>query len=200
MIRSTSEQTLEHNGREDTTLLAGLSDLPAKRQVSSLTYSECVNRFAVLETMLRNNGQWFMPHPWLTMFLGDSRIDAVVADELTRLKAVDLGPFGQIVLSAFRRRISSPLLHLPSDDLCYAFNLIRMPTTDSTADVARLIDDNRAIYARVRNAGGTLYPVSAFPMSHGDWRHHFGPAFDLLTEAKRKFDPDRVLTPGYRIF
>jgi cytokinin dehydrogenase len=44
---------------EDSALLSGLSDLPSKRQVSSLTYSEYVNRFAVLEAALRNTRQWF---------------------------------------------------------------------------------------------------------------------------------------------
>ena len=43
---------------------------------------------------------------------------------------------------------------------------------------------NRAIYERVRDAGGTLYPVSAFPMSRDDWRRHFGAAFDQLSDAK----------------
>ena len=68
------------------------------------------------------------------------------------------------MLSAFGRRpINSPLLRLPSDDLCYAFNLVRVPTTDSAPEIDRLMEDNRAIYKRVRDAGGTLYPVSAFP-------------------------------------
>ena len=59
---------------------------------------------------------------------------------------------------------------------------------------------NRAVYERVRAAGGTLYPVSALPMSRDDWRKHFGPAFDRLSEAKQTFDPDHVLTPGYEVF
>ena len=117
------------------------------------------------------------------------------------MNPADLGPFGQIVLSAFRvGTVTSPLLRLPSEDLCYAFNLIRFPTTNSTAEIARLIENNRTAYARIRAAGGTLYPVSAFPMSRDDWQHHFGSAFSRLREAKRKFDPDHVLTPGYTIF
>ena len=58
---------------------------------------------------------------------------------------------------------------------------------------------NRAVYDRVRDAGGTLYPVSAFPMTPKDWRSHFGSAFGLLLAAKRKFDPDSILTPGYEV-
>jgi hypothetical protein len=59
---------------------------------------------------------------------------------------------------------------------------------------------NRATYARIRAAGGTLYPVSAFPMSRAAWHRHFGATFDRLREAKRKFDPGDVLTTGYAVF
>ena len=52
----------------------------------------------------------------------------MVSGELARLTPADLGTFGQVVLSAFRRQaVTSPLLRLPADDLCYAFNLVRIP-------------------------------------------------------------------------
>jgi FAD/FMN-containing dehydrogenase len=60
--------------------------------------------------------------------------------------------------------------------------------------------DRATIYERVRAAGGTLYPVSAFPMSRDDWRKHFGPAWERLRDAKRNFDPGHILTPGYEVF
>ena len=82
----------------------------------------------------------------------------------------------------------------------YAFNLVRIPTADDADEADRLVKANRAIYERVRAAGGTLYPVSAFPMSRDDWRRHFGSAFGPLAEAKKKFDPHSVLTPGYEVF
>ena len=62
-----------------------------------------------------------------------------------------------------RRRSRSPLLRLPADDLCYAFNLVRLPATGDAAAAERLVAANRAAYERVRAAGGTLYPVSALP-------------------------------------
>jgi cytokinin dehydrogenase len=125
----------------------------------------------------------------------------VVSGELTTLTLADLGPFGQVVLSAFRRQaVTSPMLRLPADNLVYAFNLVRIPTTDDTAEVNRLVTANRAIYERVRAAGGTLYPVSAFSMSPDDWRRHFGAAWGDLSDAKQHFDPEHVLTPGYEVF
>ncbi|WP_241032566.1 FAD-binding protein [Rhodococcus pseudokoreensis] len=187
---------------DDDVLLAGLSDDVAGRTPSTIPYADYLNRLAGLESALRANGQWFHPHPWITTFIGDSRVADVVDDELGRIDAAhDLGAFGQIVLSPiFTGAITSPLLRTPSEELCFAFNFVRVPTTADRGNADRLVEANRAVYERVRSNGGTLYPVSAFPMSPEDWRRHFGPAFDRLREAKRTFDPEHVLTPGYEIF
>ncbi len=180
-------------------VLAGLSDDRQQAQVTTMTQLEHLDRLARLEQALRANGQWSLPHPWLTTFVGDARVGAVVDAELRRLTPADLGPFGQVAVSAFRRRsVTSPLLRLPAGELCYAFNLIRIPATGDVAD--RLVADNREVYERVRAAGGTLYPPSALPMSPEDWRDHFGPAFGPFREARQAFDPDHVLTPGYEVF
>jgi cytokinin dehydrogenase len=125
----------------------------------------------------------------------------VVTAELAELPPADLGPLGQVVLSPILpESVKSPLLRLPTGSPCYTFNLFRLPPTDSTVDARRLVIDNRAVYERVRDAGGTLYPVSAVAMSRADWRRHFGPAFKQLDDAKREHDPSHVLTPGYEVF
>lgn len=189
------------NPPDDALLLAGLSDDRSAAELSTLPYFDYLNRLAALEQRLRANGQWFFPHPWLTTFVGDSQVESVVNNELARLTPADLGTFGQVVLSAFRRQaITSPLLRLPEDDLCYAFNLVRIPTTNNAAEANQLVQANRSIYERVRAGGGKLYPVSAFPMTRHDWRRHFGSEWGRLRDAKRNFDPRHILTPGYEIF
>jgi FAD/FMN-containing dehydrogenase len=187
---------------DDNVLLAGLSDDSAQRQPTTIGYFDYLNRFAPFEVMLRANGQWFFPHPWLMTFIGDSQVESVVNAELDALNpAMDLGPFGQVALVPIRRSaISSPLLRMPADDLCYAFNLVRIPATNDANEANRLVDANQATYGRVKAAGGTLYPVSALPMSKGEWRDHFGSAFGQLDAAKQQYDPDEILTPGYEIF
>ena len=186
---------------DDDALLSGLSDDRPAAAITDLPYLDYLDRLAPLERALRANGQWFHPHPWLTTFVGDSNVEAVVADELARATPADLGTFGQVVLSAFRRHaVTTPLVRLPADELVYAFNLIRIPTTDDDTEARRLVEANRAIYERVRAAGGTLHPVSAFPMSRDDWERHFGPAWTRLHDAKERFDPRHVLTPGYAVF
>ncbi len=186
---------------DDDALLAGLSDERSAASLSTLRYFDYLNRLAALEQRLRANSQWFHPHPWLTTFVGDAEVGSVVGEELERLTPAELGGFGQIVLSAFRRAaVTSPLVRLPGDDPVYAFNLVRMPETDAAGEARRLVEANRAIYERVLAAGGTLYPVSAFPMSRNDWRRHFGPAWAGLRSAKQRFDPGGTLTPGYEVF
>jgi FAD/FMN-containing dehydrogenase len=194
-------QLSSNNVPDDASLLAGLSDDRSAAEIATLPYFDYLNRLSALEQALRANGQWFYPYPWLTTFVGDSQVESVVGEEMARLTPADLGTFGQVVLSAIRREaITSPLLQLPEDELVYAFNLVRIPTTDDAVEAERLVKANRAIYKRVRAAGGTLYPVSAFPMSRDDWRRHFGPAWGRLRDAKRRFDPKRILTPGYELF
>jgi len=177
---------------DDDALLAGLSDDRAGAEISTVPYFEFLNRLARLEELLRSNGQWFHPHPWLTTFVGDSMVESVVGAELATLTPADLGPFGQVVLSAFRRdAFTSPLLQLPADALCYAFNLVRIPETADPAEADRLVRANGDIYGRVRDAGGVLYPVSAFSMSRRDWRRHFGPRWNVLRRARPGLLEDR---------
>jgi cytokinin dehydrogenase len=187
---------------DDNVLLVGLSDVLAQRQPTTIEFFDYLNRFAAFEATLRANGQWFFPHPWLMTFIGDSQVESVVNAELDALNpAMDLGPFGQVALVPIPgSAISSPLLRIPADDLCYAFNLVRIPATYDASEANRLIHANEATYARVKATGGTLYPVSAFPMSKGEWRDHFGSAFGQLDAAKQQYDPDEILTPGYEIF
>jgi cytokinin dehydrogenase len=186
---------------DEAALLAGLSDDRARAERSTLPYLDYLDRLAALERLLRAEGWWPFPHPWLTTFVGDAAVEAVAAGELAALTPADLGPLGQVVVSAIlRESVRTPLLRLPPDPVCFTFNLVRLPATDDAAEARRLVTANRAVYDRVRDAGGTLYPVSAFPMSAADWRTHFGAAFDGLAEAKREHDPGHVLTPGYEVF
>jgi FAD/FMN-containing dehydrogenase len=164
---------------DDDAPLAGLSDDPSRREASTLGYLEYLDRLSALEAALRADGQWGFPHPWLTTFVGETAVESVVGGELARLDPrADLGPLGQAALNPIRRdAVRTPLLRMPPDPLVHAFNLIRLPAADDAGEAWRLVAANRAAYERIRDAGGTLYPVSALPMSGADRRAHLGPAF-----------------------
>jgi hypothetical protein len=184
---------------EDGALLAGLSDDRPRAEPSTLPYLDYLDRLAPWERLLRSEGRWAFPHPWLTTFVGDPVAEPVVAGELARLTPADLGPVGQVVVSpVLRESVRTPLLRLPPGPVCFTFNLLRFPPTDDAVQARRMVAANRAVYERVRDAGGTLYPVSAFPMSRADWRAHFGEAFGRLAEAKREHDPGTCSPPATR--
>ena len=187
---------------DDDVLLTGLSDDRGSRDAATLSYFDYLDRLAPLEAQLRVDGQWRFPHPWLMTFVGDTQVEAVVEGELRALDPVaDLGPLGQIVLSPIRRSaVRSPLLRMPADDLCFALNFLRLPAFSDGAEAWRLVAANEAAHARISAAAGTLYPVSALPLSARQWRSHFGSGFGLLEAAKARYDPNTVLTPGYDLF
>ena len=39
-------------------------------------------------------------------------------------------------------------------------------------------------------------PIGAVPLGPAGWRAHFGAAWERFADAKRRYDPDGILTPG----
>jgi len=59
---------------------------------------------------------------------------------------------------------------------------------------------NRRWFEAARRVGGTRYPISAIPFDRGDWARQYDGVFADLVQAKRRYDPDGILTPGPGIF
>ncbi|TAI62819.1 FAD-binding protein [Bradyrhizobium sp. Leo170] len=186
---------------DESTALADLADDRGKAVITDLTYRDDALAFAKLENLLRSKGQWSIPQPWLFTFLRGSNAEQVAREIVGGLSNGDVGPFGRItcypmLTDAFR----APLVRLPDESIVVPFNLVRIPSDTDAASIARTVAANRAFYDRIRKAGGFLYPVSAFPMSSDDWREHFGPKWPLLRDARQRYDPHNLLTPGYNLF
>ncbi|MBR0708558.1 FAD-binding protein [Bradyrhizobium liaoningense] len=184
---------------DDKRLLAGLAE--KRETVSDLAFGDDANAFAKLEQLLRSNGQWFNPHPWLLTYLRGSNALEVASEVIAGLNSDDLGPFGRITYyPIFTGECRTPLLRLPDERVVFPFNLIRIPASADKANADRQLARNRTVCDRIRAAGGMLYPVSALAMSPQDWADHFGPRWPLLCDAKRHHDPAGILTPGYDLF
>ena len=184
---------------DEKALLAGLSD--KHETASDMAFGDDANVFAKLEKLLRSNGQWFNPHPWLLTYLRGSNALEVASEVIAGLNGDDLGPFGRITYyPMLTDGCRTPLLRLPDERVVFPFNLIRIPVSADKANADRQVARNRMLYDRIRGAGGMLYPVSALAMSSRDWEDHFGPRWPLLREAKRRHDPGGILTPGYDLF
>jgi len=182
----------------DGAVLDGLSDMRHAAVIAGSTYRDDAHSFAKLRQLLTSNSQWFHPQPWLLTFLRGSNALSVARAVLDGLTGADVGPFGRVTCypmstTAVRTRQA----RLPDEPIVFPFNLIRIPASDDPASAERMVAQNRALYDRIRAAGGILYPVSAMPMSSRDWQDHFGPAWQPLRDAMQRYDPANILTPGY---
>ncbi|MEU8118855.1 FAD-binding protein [Spirillospora sp. NPDC049024] len=185
----------------DAEVLAGLTDDRAGGRMEEQSYREYALSFDALESALRSTGQWSNPHPWLLTVLPGSTAERIAGDILGALTAGDLGEYGRVTFYPIPTgRITTPLLRLPAEGTVFPFNLVRFPVDDDPAQAERMVTQNRALYDRVRAAGGVLYPVSGFPFTPDDWRDHFGELWPAFRSAKERFDPGRVLTPGQGVF
>jgi FAD/FMN-containing dehydrogenase len=102
-------------------------------------------------------------------------------------------------MSAWRRSaIKRPLTRMPDEEIIYRFQLSRV--LPAGTDTASMIALNRTLYDRARDMGGYRMTSSAVPMSQDEWKHHYGPAWQIVQAAKTKFDPKNVLTPGHGMF
>ncbi|ANW03597.1 FAD-binding protein [Bradyrhizobium icense] len=186
---------------DDKAVLSGLSDERGAAVIADLSYREDTLAFGKFENLLRSKGQWSNPQPWFLTFLRGSNAERVADDILAGLKGDAVGPFGRITLyPLLTRAFHTPLVRLPKEDMFFVFNLIRIPASNDAPAAERMVADNRRLYDRIREAGGVQYPVGAFAMSPGDWEVHFGSSWPQLREAKRRYDPQHLLAPGYNVF
>jgi cytokinin dehydrogenase len=187
---------------DDRRVLDGLSDERSAAVVIEASYRDDALAFDKLRGVLVANGQWSHPQPWLLTFLPGRSAEAVAREILDELKAADIGPFGRVTFYPMSAAaVRTPLVRLPDEGpdkaVVFVLNIIRIPASNDRAAAERMVAHNRRLYERIRDRGGVLYPVSALPMSMGDWQRHFGPAWSGFQEARRRYDPAGILTPGY---
>ncbi|RKS09141.1 FAD/FMN-containing dehydrogenase [Nocardiopsis sp. Huas11] len=187
---------------DDEVLLADLSDTRADAETEDLPYLDFADRLAPSVEFLKSIGAWYDPHPWWNVFVPSGAFDALAASALAEMTQEDVGPTGVVLLYPIRREpLGTTLPRVPDEPVVFLFALLKTATpAPGVPDNAAMVEANRALYERVRDAGGFQYPVGSIPMDRADWRAHFGPAWDDFAAAKAAHDPAGILAPGQGIF
>jgi FAD/FMN-containing dehydrogenase len=184
---------------DDGLLLAGLRDDRSRAQLEDVSYQGFLEQFDRVENVQRSTGDWSHPHPLLVSFLPGSTAEHLARSMLRDLAPGDLGDLGRITFYPLTTRgITTPLVRVPDEPVVFTLNLIRSAPHDA-ARIGQMLEQNRALYSRIRSAGGRLYPVSAIRLTTDDWAEHFGPMWPVVRRAKERFDPEHILTPGYQL-
>ncbi|MBR0870425.1 FAD-binding protein [Bradyrhizobium tropiciagri] len=185
---------------DDNAVFAALSANRETSVTTDLSFHDDALAFAKLEALLRSKGLWSSPHPWLFSFLPNVNAEEVTEEILGHLSAEEIGPLGRVTFYPLRHVSGTPLVRWPNGGVAFCVNVVHIQPFPDAPSVKQALAKNRLLYDRIRRAGGVQYPVSALPMTPQDWEQHFGPAWSMLSEARRRYDPLGLLTPGYNLF
>src|SRR5712691_1396698 len=98
-------------------------------------------------------------------------------------------------------RFTRPLFRVPDEKQAFAIWLFYASPRGNLEARAAITASNRYLLARMTALGGKRYAPYTGVMSPSDWQEHFGPeVWRRLSAAKKKYDPNNVLTPGPNMF
>jgi FAD/FMN-containing dehydrogenase len=185
---------------DDAALLSGLSFVPGTEAQDDKSYFDFANRLAPTVAFLQQIGAWYLPHPWIDLFVPASQVVSFVGSVLDQTTLADTGN-GPILLYPFNRsKLTAPFLRVPDEPQSFLFDLLRFAIPPIQPVLDDLVAKNRAIYDASTAIGAKRYPISSVPVTQSDWQQHFSPLWGWFQAAKDELDPDNVLTPGQGIF
>jgi cytokinin dehydrogenase len=191
---------------DDERLLRRLSFDTTTQSAQTLAYVDYILRVDAIIGFFRQMGLWDdVLHPWFDVILPDRQVERYVGDVIPRLLPDDVGMTGFLLLFPMRRsKLTRPLFKVPSGDQDYVWLfdiLTAAPAPGPNPEfLTRMLARNRELFERARDVGGKRYPIGALEFARRDWVDHYGSVWDDVVRAKKRFDPDRILTPGPGIF
>lgn len=169
------------------------------------TYLDYVLRVDVLIDFLKQIGMWDgVQHPWFDVFLPQHAVESYVTDVMSTLAPEDVGPTGFLLLLPKRRSLlTRPMLRVPKHgEWVFLFDILTAapaPGVDRAFE-RRMLARNRRLFEKARRVGGTRYPIGSLAFNSHDWLLHYGEQWLRLIQAKLRFDPCNIMTPGVGIF
>ena len=186
------EITKDSDGRWRMALVTGtVSDEP------SMAYWDYLDRRTASVAATMANG---LPNPSLALVLPERSAQSFLSSLLSDPEAV-AGIWRVEVLPMMTVYFKLPLHVLPEGPLVFTMRLQRRASAENAPDHKAMVRVNRALAERCIAAGGKIYPPHAPVLSRREWQHHYGAQrWGRFAAAKRRFDPNNVLTPGAGVF
>ena len=161
-----------------------------------MTYKDFLYRFEELNSnnaALRATQERQFLTMWMPASTSRAYLDFVFAKDLAfnRLSAYPINT----------RKFTRPLFRVPDEE--YAFSIWQFYVAPRGNLEARgaMMATNRELIGKMKALGGKRYAPYTGVMSPADWQEHFGPAiWQRLSQAKKRYDPSNVLTPGPNMF
>jgi len=140
------------------------------------------------------------PNPSLALVLPEGTARPFLANILSDPEAA-AGIWRIEVVPMIAARFVEPLHILPEGTLAFTLRLQRRASAENAPDHKAMLAANRMLTHRCMRAGGRIYPPFAPVLSRDEWKRHYGAqTWQRFAAAKRRFDPNNVLTPGAGVF
>jgi len=162
-----------------------------------MSYWDYLDRRTASITAKQTSGR---PAASLALALPDSSVSSFLTHILTTPEA-SVGIWRIEVFPMITARFVQPLHKIPAGSMAFTLRLQRRASAENAPDHMAMLAANDALLPRLCAAGGKIYPPYAPILSCGGWQEHYGlETWWRFTAAKKRFDPNNVLTPGVGIF
>jgi len=180
---------------DDQALLAGLR--PYRHvHTEEFTQSEFCRRMDPVFELWRRSGYWDMPHPWMETILPWETAREYIEQVLAATPPQALGPGGHILLwPAYAPTSEVPLFMHPPGEFVMGWGILPgVPRAFLQRGLAQLdmASEMSILYGGKRYLSGYITFDTA-----EKWAQHFGDQWPRILAAKRQFDPDGIMAPGF---
>lgn len=178
---------------DDAKLLAGLNpyDHLYTDDVPTIDFLE---RLVPVFELWRKAGTWEFVHPWMeTVMPWDTAADYI--DQVLPDLPPQLLIGGHILLWPAKGTASrSKLFMRPAGENLIGFGILPAIPPKFWAAARPLLDNASRLSVMM---GGKRYLSGYIDFDGEEWQQHFGARWEPFREAKRRFDPDGILNPGF---
>jgi FAD/FMN-containing dehydrogenase len=177
----------------DGALLSGLSPYE-KVYVDDLPTIDFFARLGPVFDLWKRGGTWEHVHPWM-----ETVLPWETAPDLLEAILPDLPPSilvgGHVLLWPAKGTTSrSRLFMRPSGENVMGFGILPAVPPRFWGEAKPTLENASRLSVAM---GGKRYLSGYVDFTEEDWRAHFGDAWDFFRRAKRAYDPDGILNPGF---
>ncbi|PRQ05277.1 putative oxidoreductase ORF5 in fasciation locus [Enhygromyxa salina] len=167
----------------------GQAGAPVSHSTVSKPYGEFVRRVDHYVERLKQRGLWDVPHPWLDLFVPAQGLSRFMEEALRELRSEDDGMI--LIYMLDPSKSNTPLLAFSEGEEHVLVDLLR--NTPQVGELERQLGRNDQLTELGAELGASIYPIGSMPNANWDKLYR---GRGQLADAKRRFDPDHILTPG----
>ncbi len=182
-------------GPNDGALLSGLN-FYRHLHTEEWTQLEFCNRLNPIFELWHRSGNWEMAHPWMEVILPWERAREFIEFVQGNLPPQALGPAGHVLVWPAHVGASHPPLFMyPPGEFVMGWGILPavphkfLPQALAQLDMASELSIGY---------GGKRYLSGYITFDTAEkWAAHFGDRWEMVRAAKKRFDPDGILAPGF---